>query len=372
MIERLLTPYQRQQHTSYIRDWRMLALSTERANREVAEAAITKLRGYQGQEMRFEFKWVDSPPVALKQITKRLKKRTTGRQRPLIERTREILDSWLNPAVYSSITDGVLGTLTGMQINAYVRKWMSAVDADDVKELGDDGFLKVMEFPGVGSLDRICQRYNYGQFSASEVAFLTFQRDVMHSKIVSERHHNYIAALADIVRSTGIYWNFEHCVIACERPSVLKFNDRGQFHATDGPAFAYPDGTAVYTIHGVGIPAHFIEDPESLKPSDIDQQRNIEVRRVLMDLFGTEKYLRQTGAVVIHNGRNGRKLWWRLGQEDDNEPIVMVEVINSTPESNGEFKHYFIRVPPSIKDADEAIAWTFKMTKEDYFPLKET
>ena len=54
------------------------------------------------------------------------------------------------------------------------------------------------------------------------------------------------------------------------------------------------------------------------------------------------------------------------------EPLVMVNVVNSTPEANGDFHDYFLRVPPSMRTAREAVAWTFGKTANLYSPTKET
>lgn len=45
----------------------------------------------------------------------------------------------------------------------------------------------------------------------------------------------------------------------------------------------------------------------------------------------------------------------------------MVEVIDSSTR-----KRYLLRVPPYIHNADEAVAWTFGMTRNEYKPIKET
>jgi hypothetical protein len=50
----------------------------------------------------------------------------------------------------------------------------------------------------------------------------------------------------------------------------------------------------------------------------------------------------------------------------NDEPLVMVKVINSTVEPDGSFKSYFLRVPPSMTTAREAVAWTFDMSPESY------
>ena len=41
-------------------------------------------------------------------------------------------------------------------------------------------------------------------------------------------------------------------------------------------------------------------------------------------------------------------------------------------EPDGSFKDYFIRVPPTIRTAHAAVAWSFGMTAEQYHPLKES
>jgi hypothetical protein len=54
------------------------------------------------------------------------------------------------------------------------------------------------------------------------------------------------------------------------------------------------------------------------------------------------------------------------------EPLVMVKVRNSTPEPDGAYKDYFLRVPPTMRTAREAVAWTFGLEAEDYKPTQET
>ena len=48
------------------------------------------------------------------------------------------------------------------------------------------------------------------------------------------------------------------------------------------------------------------------------------------------------------------------------ENIVMVEVVNSTPEADGSEKTYWLRVPPESKTPVEALAWTFDLPVEEY------
>ena len=50
----------------------------------------------------------------------------------------------------------------------------------------------------------------------------------------------------------------------------------------------------------------------------------------------------------------------------------MVEVVNSTPEPDGSHATYWLRVPPDIRSAHAAVAWTFRLNEGTYRPLAET
>jgi hypothetical protein len=50
----------------------------------------------------------------------------------------------------------------------------------------------------------------------------------------------------------------------------------------------------------------------------------------------------------------------------------VVCVTNKTPEPDGTYKKYFLRIPPTISTAKEAVAWTFEQQTEEYMPGQET
>ncbi|GAA2645547.1 hypothetical protein GCM10009864_04690 [Streptomyces lunalinharesii] len=62
---------------------------------------------------------------------------------------------------------------------------------------------------------------------------------------------------------------------------------------------------------------------------------------------------------------------WRVDLPDD-EPVVMVEVVNSTPEPDGTHRTYWLRVPPRTRTARQGVAWTFGIAEEGYAPVLET
>jgi hypothetical protein len=66
--------------------------------------------------------------------------------------------------------------------------------------------------------------------------------------------------------------------------------------------------------------------------------------------------------------------WGKLYQQQlpGDEPLCMVKVLNATPEPDGTFKEYWLRVPPTMRTAHQAVAWTFSAEAQDYRPAVET
>ncbi len=149
-----------------------------------------------------------------------------------------------------------------------------------------------------------------------------------------------------------------------ERPTGYSFNDEGQLHNWPNPAVTFRDGSGIYRVGGLPIPKMYGE----LNFSKIDSQSNVEVRRVLRAFYGTEKYLKEADAEVIDKSEYGT-LWRWFDREGG---VRMIELVNSTPEPDGSFKHYFLRVPGWMQTAKEAVAWTFNMHSDEYAPLQQS
>ena len=162
---------------------------------------------------------------------------------------------------------------------------------------------------------------------------------------------------------------FDHVVFVSERPVVLSTDAGGRLHADDGPALAFGDGLKLYSWHGVTVSKKVIERPESLTVAEILQQGNAEIRRVMIERYGLQRFIETSGAVEISRDECG--VLYRKELTND-EALVMVKVINSTAEPDGTFKPYFLRVPPTMKTAREAVAWTFDVGADDYLPEQQS
>jgi len=151
----------------------------------------------------------------------------------------------------------------------------------------------------------------------------------------------------------------------CSKPISFQTNDAGRPHNPLGPALVWADGLKIYAWRGVVIDSDLIEDKESITWQRINQQRNAELRRVMMDIYGESRYLMDSGAVTLDESEYG--ILYCLVIPGD-EPLVMVRVRNSTPEADGTYRFYYLRVPPHMRRAKEAIAWTFGLREHEYNP----
>lgn len=178
-----------------------------------------------------------------------------------------------------------------------------------------------------------------------------------------------LEALAAAVESLGWWWPLRGAAVLTDRPAVIATDENGSLHDDRGPALAWADGSTVHAVHGVGVPAHVVEAPHTIIVDQIRDEPNVEVRRVMLERYGHARYLRDAGAERVHADDTGTL--WRCRLPDD-EDLVMVQVTNATPEPDGSARTYWLRVPPDMHTARQAVAWTFNLDEHDYRPTAQT
>jgi hypothetical protein len=196
-----------------------------------------------------------------------------------------------------------------------------------------------------------------------------FAADEAWTRALGARTGRVTARLMRVARAAGWWWPLRHVAVVAERPALVRRDAAGRLHAGDGPAVRYRDGFALWAWHGVRVPRMAVEDPRRLTVGSILQEPDVAARRVMVERYGADRLLRDSGAV--HTDADDWGTLWRLDLADE-EPLAMVEVINSTPEPDGSFTTYWLRVPPTVATAREAVAWTFEMGVRDYDPLVQT
>ena len=158
----------------------------------------------------------------------------------------------------------------------------------------------------------------------------------------------------------------DFCIIS-DRPEVLLVDDQNRPHCERGPFCRWRDGSSLYSFHGTRVPARIIEHPEKLTAKEALAEQNAEIRRVMIERIGMERFISEAGAKKIHSHEMGELFSIDLPED----PERYLRAVRVKDPSTSRF--YFLRVPPAISRADDAVAWTFGFeTGKEYRPVAET
>ena len=106
-------------------------------------------------------------------------------------------------------------------------------------------------------------------------------------------------------------------------------------------------------------------ESDTLSAQQILKIKNATVRRIFLEEFGYARFLSQLPHEILERDDDCELI--RIDWHKREEPIYLVKV--KCP-STGAF--YALRVPPRMKTIKEAIAWTFELDGNQYFPEVET
>ncbi|MFF7493489.1 DUF6745 domain-containing protein [Streptomyces rubiginosohelvolus] len=330
-----------------VNTWRSVAAATGRADRAAAEAGVRCAYRTAGLAEPDRIIWAASPRAAVETVEKLTDAgrsvREEVRTRPWADERRRMYDE-LGPAGWSA-----LWSATGAQLwettAALAERIRTGVVADLAPRPQDEGAVRLVLLDAV-----------LGQHDAAWLAAF-------------DGHGDRLAGLAEVARNAGWWWPYENAVVITERPDVLHRDEAGRLDHGEGPALAYGDGFALHAWRGMPVPAAFLDELSSLTPERIRAEENAELRRVMLEYYGYDRYLSESGAEPVHRDETG--ILWRIALDGD-EDVVMVEVVNSTPEPDGTYRTYWLRVPPTTRTAKDGVAWTFGLEGAAYAPVRQT
>ncbi|MFB7297549.1 DUF6745 domain-containing protein [Streptomyces rubiginosohelvolus] len=330
-----------------VNSWRSVAAATGRADRAAAEAGVRRAYRTAGLAEPDRIIWAASPRAAVGTVEKLTDAgrsvREEVRTRPWADERRRMYDE-LGPAGWSA-----LWSATGAQLwettAALAERIRTGVVADLAPRPQDEGAVRLVLLDAV-----------LGQHDAAWLAAF-------------DGHGDRLAGLAEVARNAGWWWPYENAVVITERPDVLHRDEAGRLDHGEGPALAYGDGFALHAWRGMPVPAAFLDELSSLTPERIRAEENAELRRVMLEYYGYDRYLTESGAEPVHRDETG--ILWRIALDGD-EDVVMVEVVNSTPEPDGTYRTYWLRVPPTTRTAKDGVAWTFGLEGAAYAPVRQT
>ena len=337
-----LTKEQEALFPHYVEKWIKIGLCTEPADREKAENAINGL--YRLAKLKEpKIIWLPCPiSAALSSVV--YVSIANSKSFPV--------RSAVGSAVYSAV-DSAVSSALGSAVDSAVR---SAVE-----------------------------RASYAYFGASLWASYPAWADYFNEVLSIDIDRNYL----DLCESSGFYWILNDVCFASERPREINLDDNGRLHNENGNSISYPSNWGLYHWHGVQVPEGVILSPELITIDQIKSERNSEVRRIMIERMGYDKYIKESNLILIDECSDDHEIIGlrtaRLFKGDDD--LFLLDMLNSTPEPDGSVKRYVLSIDGDSYDgragreclAAMASTWRyphdmslFFKRPEDYAPIAES
>jgi hypothetical protein len=181
-----------------------------------------------------------------------------------------------------------------------------------------------------------------------------------------------------------LYWT-DSTLYWVAKPRVSVEQPGRRLHAVDGPALE-SDAENLYFWHGVMVPAFVVTRPEWITLEHIRAEDNAEVRRTMVERFGEERYIAESGMAPVASDERFGDLF--VERVEAGRPIARIRVTNRSPEPDGTYRRYWLRINPDHYGGDAgripqaAVASTWRTTRggkellfsdwRDYRPTIET
>jgi len=188
----------------------------------------------------------------------------------------------------------------------------------------------------------------YGSHEAAWLSFYDYMQNVLGLDFGGK-----LDGLCAVAKTCGWVSCYDTLAIIQDRPLHIKMDEDNRLHCENGPAILYDDGFAVYAWHGVRIPGDWITNKSSLTAKKALKWENMEQRRAACEILGWVHILNELNANVV---------------DTDPDPQIGTLVEVDIPDIGkerfirvlcGTGREFAIPVPPDMKTALEANAWTY-------------
>lgn len=149
---------------------------------------------------------------------------------------------------------------------------------------------------GIMCAERAYNLWQGGNQWSAWASYLTFFRHIAKLEIDYSKFDHW-EQLA--LHSGPRIMHEEFCMIS-DRPTKLLVDSENRPHCDTGPFCEWSDGTKLYSIHGMRVPAELVETPaDKLDAREWLKEENTDWRRIAFQKIGINKVVEQLGAEVV-------------------------------------------------------------------------
>lgn len=168
-------------------------------------------------------------------------------------------------------------------------------------------------------------------------------------------------------------------IVPIQRPTIHR-NARGQLQNMDGPAIDFHDGVKrFFFFNGAPVPAFYVLYRKRLKPADLFSVTNVTLRRWLIDHYKEDQEPSGAKAFMLDTKRTRAVQSDETGilmevpfRDGSDFPMRFVQVVNGSPEPDGTYAVYYLRVRHDTLTARQGVASTYGMHTMAYHNVYRT
>ena len=269
----------------------------------------------------------------------------TGAQKAAIEATRAATDAATRAATDAASRD--------------YSRWY--VVPGDMRACAED--LGVGDF-GLRCAAMVHRIWSGGNQWSAWDSYVTFFQDVAKLPL-DYSAYNHWRVLAEHSGPRIVHPDF--CMIS-DRPAVLKVDDQNQPHCEDGPFCEWRDGSQLYAWHGARLPARWIRERQTIDPTEILRERNVEIKAAGAACIGWPRMLSALDCKIIDadpDPSHGELIELRLDGLSEPGRFLKAECPRNGTIVEG--------VPPTIDTVLAAQAWRVGLEPHEFaYPTYRT
>lgn len=179
--------------------------------------------------------------------------------------------------------------------------------------------------------------------------------------------------LQKLFSKTNIFWcqTFQNTFLYCPLPNAFHFDENNLLHSETEAALQW-ENFEIYSWRGIEIPKRWILNPETISKQEIVAQKNAELRRIMQEVVGSERFAHLLGLQKLDEDYDLQGNLQTLYKTKEIDSIAKDYLYFARVSCPSTGRIYFLGVPPGLNNIWDAVAWTFGKTKETYKPLIET
>jgi len=337
MIEKM-TSEQEKLIPAFQEKWRAIALSTEPVDDQTVSSVATAYIASTKEDLGLFF--LNSPYAILHLALTDPKNQPWGspcRINPLEKQLTAQIEKQIKVSLWRRLE---------RRLNYELRPKLESWIWSQVRnQLLQDLLLEDEDFVNFSDLPYISISYSN---STSKACLLDFCISVLGCKTDLAKWQVFESVARDL--SGGVFL-YKTALIACTRPTLLRFDNEQRLHTEGFPAVQYTDGYSLYSYHGVTLPEEYGKlYPKDWRAQWLLAERNAELRRVLIQVMGYCKIAEELQAEEIDKWQEYSLL--KIENEINVETIYLLKM---TCPSTG--RVHILRVPPDISSTRQAICW---------------